>query len=179
MSPFSFEHNLRQLVGASQTIWPRIVVGPKPPVSWFGRVGHGPKDSGCTVCIVHRCMNVPATTGCAKREGNFHVAADEPQPERIRVGSCRLCWETYRRPCVWTPSQFGRDPSQPWDAQRITLPPGYEGVAAVHRYSGPAVEIQPPMSIELYSNAKEEVKELETMDLDASRELKIEDDCDK
>ncbi|KAF5534555.1 hypothetical protein FNAPI_12324 [Fusarium napiforme] len=163
-SHVSNDHNIRALGKASETYWPLIKVGRLPEPAWFEYFTAPPTGgTNCLLCRYARSMGARVIAGCSKREGNFHVAADVPGRESILKGSCCLCWEYYRRPCVWMkitdlrPETMIRNQS----FGNVMPPPGYEGVSLRERYTGPAIPIQAPMGLEMYKEFEKDAKEME------------------
>ncbi|KAJ4250931.1 hypothetical protein NW762_011581 [Fusarium torreyae] len=159
----SFDQNVRALGKASETIWPELNVGNMPPPSWFGRVGPGHHSSACLLCMIVRRLNQALVVGCAKREGNFNVEASEPHRDRILQGSCRLCWEYFRRPCVWAKLTFGRNPAKAQNAADVFLPVGYEGAGIRDKYDGPAIPIEAPMTLDMYQQFEGPIDGLDSL----------------
>ncbi|KAM0386863.1 hypothetical protein ACHAQC_011288 [Fusarium culmorum] len=161
-SQVSSEHNLRLLGQASKTYWPDIVVGRMPSPQWFGRVD-GSSTTACAMCIIMRRWNKKPGIDCAKRKGDFNVAANEDHRDMILQGSCRLCWEYYRRPCIWVKLNFSRDHERALregHEVNLFLPPEYEGAAFREKYAGPAIAIGAPMSLAAYQEIKVNEEEL-------------------
>lgn len=165
----SFDYNCRELYRASQTIWPRTHVGKKPDAAWFGSHGH---TTHCVFCVMYRGINQSLTYGCSSRTQDFHIPSTETDVDKIRERSCKLCWEHYRRPCVWVPSQFGKVEGEPWNIHDPKLPTGYEGLAVARRYEVRGIPIKAPMSISDYYEYKEHTKDdtVEETDLEADEE---------
>lgn len=175
----SWEENLWSLVKASKTIWPGILVGAKPSEGWFSKFGQGPKDTMCVLCRAYSSYKSVSTItpGCSSRDGDFSIASSEPKADGIRENSCRLCWEYYRRPCIWTPPKLTRAQTAEEGPNRLmVLPPGFEGIAMVAPYNGPATKVRAPMSLEMYYETKEKT-EAEMLD-DAGPDNIEEDDDD-
>lgn len=160
-SHVSSSHNVRELAKAKETYWPDIAVGRMPEDGWFGRIGGGNTKPACLLCGMARGFNTDSVVGgCNKRQGNFHVAADEADRDRILQGSCRLCWEFYRRPCIWVKANFARDPSRATSKHYIFLPDNYRLAGFGDKYSGPAIAIVAPMSLEMYRQFEANEEEL-------------------
>ncbi|UZP36895.1 hypothetical protein NXS19_004711 [Fusarium pseudograminearum] len=151
----SFAQNFMSLGRASESSWPAIAVGPQPQLSWFGGgKGHLPSCVLCQQTIASHKSSL--TVGCSKRKGDFHVAADEPNRDRILQASCRLCWGIFRRPCIWV--KFGQ-----WREDR-GIPPSYYGAAITPKYSGAAIPIEAPMTVETYQQLEADMEETAALD---------------
>ncbi|VTT71436.1 unnamed protein product [Fusarium fujikuroi] len=163
-SHVSNDHNIRALGKASETYWPLIKVGRLPEPAWFEYFTAPPTGgTNCLLCRYARYLTTGVAAGCSKREGNFYVAADVPGRESILKGSCRLCWEYYRRPCVWMKVNSLRLETMIRRAEpsKVMPPPGYEGLSFREKYTGPAIPIQAPMSLEMYKEFEKDAKEME------------------
>ncbi|RGP61327.1 hypothetical protein FLONG3_10561 [Fusarium longipes] len=149
-SHVSFQHNFEKLINASDTRWPEIAVGVRPPMSWFNQSTGTIRPGPCLMCMQLRGQSL--VSHCSNREGNFAVAANEPHRDRILQGSCGMCWLVFRRPCIWIKHGFARDPDG--GQYGVILPPEYEGVGIAPQYKGEAIPIEAPMTLEMYEDCK-------------------------
>ncbi|KAF4495925.1 pyrimidine 5 -nucleotidase [Fusarium agapanthi] len=142
----SFMDNYREMLRAIQTQWPQATLGRKPQIKFFGT-----NDSACANCRVRMIFFSKDIGGCAKRE-EFLVAEGEDEADKIRIGSCKVCWKYWRRPCIWVPLSLGRVPGEPVDKRRPVYPPEYRGMVPAYNKDPIPVEIRAPMSMEDYYN---------------------------
>ncbi|PTD02228.1 hypothetical protein FCULG_00012145 [Fusarium culmorum] len=159
----SFAQNFMSLGKASESSWPAIAVGLRPHQSWFGSSAN---LASCVLCQQSRgSIKNPLTLGCGKREGDFHVAADEPHRDRILQASCRLCWGMFRRPCIWVKiAQWTEDSTGAAVNKLRGIHPSYYGAAITPEYNGGAIPIEAPMTVETYQQLEADMEETAALD---------------
>ncbi|KAF4337382.1 hypothetical protein FBEOM_8766 [Fusarium beomiforme] len=149
----SFEDNFRLLLKAQKEWWKEIRVGLKSGVNWLQS---GNRSISCICCQIMR--KSPQSRDCHKPGSDFPIDQNEQNIDKIRQGSCCLCWTIWRRPCVWLPRHFGRAEGQEWNPSNVVLPEEYKGVGPTFEQISNAIEIEAPMSLDDYYGAKEEIQ---------------------